>query len=478
MECTITESSGPKATSGLPKQLERYCPQWALPYAERVAGSPIAVRLIRGTLWSILGTAISRGMMLLASILVARFLGKFGYGEFGMIRSTVGMLGILAGFGMGLTATKFLAELKESDPVRAGRIVGLTWNCALISSGLICLIMVIFAGPIAEHTLNNKSLAAALRVGTLLLLIGALNGVQTGALAGFEAFKGIAKVNFIVGIASFPILTAGAYLGGVMGALIGLAINLALHWFLNHLLLKKEFAKHNITPVYSGWREERNVLWKYSVPAVVSGMMVAPILWLGKSVLANQPEGYGELGVFTLAETWRTLIIVGCGMIGRASFPVMAQLYGEGKHSAFKKALFAQLIINATIVCSFTMVVILSAHWIEKAYGDDFKNSATVIIIVLLSAIPMQLTAVCGFVNRCVGNIWWGVLLNSIWGTSYIMSVFLLVHKGAIGLAWATLIAYAIHLLTTSIYVVWVFRTSPKLKALPDQKHRPNCQQA
>ncbi|NOZ40854.1 MAG: oligosaccharide flippase family protein [Planctomycetes bacterium] len=72
------------------------------------------------------GAVISRGLMLVASILVARMLGKTVYGELGMIRSTVGMFGVFAGFGLGLTATKHVAEFRESDPERAGRIVGFT----------------------------------------------------------------------------------------------------------------------------------------------------------------------------------------------------------------------------------------------------------------------------------------------------------------------------------------------------------------
>ena len=63
--------------------------------------------------------------MLIASMVVARILGKNEFGELGMIQSTVGMLGVFAGFGLGLTATKHVAELKHSNPERTGRILSL-----------------------------------------------------------------------------------------------------------------------------------------------------------------------------------------------------------------------------------------------------------------------------------------------------------------------------------------------------------------
>ena len=72
-------------------------------------------RLARGVFWSMAGAVISRGLMLAAWVLVARMLGKTGYGELGMIQSTVGMFGVFAGFGLGLSATKHVAEFRRCE---------------------------------------------------------------------------------------------------------------------------------------------------------------------------------------------------------------------------------------------------------------------------------------------------------------------------------------------------------------------------
>ena len=82
------------------------------------------------------GAVISRGLMLAATVLVARMLGKTVYGELGMIQSTVGMFGVFAGFGLGLTATKHVAEFRQSDPDRAGRIINLSCLVAVFTGGL------------------------------------------------------------------------------------------------------------------------------------------------------------------------------------------------------------------------------------------------------------------------------------------------------------------------------------------------------
>ena len=58
--------------------------------------------------------------------------------------------------------------------------------------------------------------------GGLLLFLGGINGAQTGALSGFEAFKAIARINLISGALTFPLMVAGAWHWGVAGAVWGL----------------------------------------------------------------------------------------------------------------------------------------------------------------------------------------------------------------------------------------------------------------
>lgn len=79
------------------------CPRFLRPGWERLEESTIGLRLARGAFWSIVGASVSRGLMLAASILVARILGCEVYGEFSIIRSTVSMFLVFAGFGLGMT---------------------------------------------------------------------------------------------------------------------------------------------------------------------------------------------------------------------------------------------------------------------------------------------------------------------------------------------------------------------------------------
>ncbi|MCG6537882.1 MAG: oligosaccharide flippase family protein, partial [Syntrophales bacterium LBB04] len=108
--------------------------------AQNILENSLGARFARGAFWSFVAAILSQGIGMAASIVTARFLGKEGFGEFGMIISTVGAFGIFAGLGLGLTATKFVAEYRATDPARVARILGLSFQVAYLSSGFVSIV--------------------------------------------------------------------------------------------------------------------------------------------------------------------------------------------------------------------------------------------------------------------------------------------------------------------------------------------------
>ena len=183
----------------LPVLLERLFP----------TGQSLALgqRLARGGGWALVGALSNRAMALVTSILVARLLGKVGFGEFGIIQSTLDMVLVLAGFSMGITTTKYVSEFRISDPARAGRVYGLTTLVALISGAGMGALLWLFAPALAGQTLAAPHLAPLIRVAAVALALSAVLGSQSGMLAGLEAFQPIARINVVSG--SFRLLIMG-----------------------------------------------------------------------------------------------------------------------------------------------------------------------------------------------------------------------------------------------------------------------------
>ncbi|MEG1545012.1 MAG: oligosaccharide flippase family protein, partial [Tannerellaceae bacterium] len=172
-------------------------------------GSEKAKELLVNSFWSILGSIISKGLVFLAWILVGRILGKEDYGSFGIIRNTVIMFTSFAGLGLGLTASKFVAEFLHSDKAKVERILGLTLAFGTIMGAIIGVFTLIFSSYLAKDMLHAPALVFDLQIASIILFFSSLNGAQIGALQGLQAFKKLASINTWQAICSFPLFIVG-----------------------------------------------------------------------------------------------------------------------------------------------------------------------------------------------------------------------------------------------------------------------------
>jgi O-antigen/teichoic acid export membrane protein len=389
------------------------------------------------------GSVISRGLMLCATVLVARMLGKTVYGELGMIQSTVGMFGVVAGFGLGLTATKHVAEFRQSDPERAGRIIGLSGMFAMCTGGLMALGLFIFAPWLAEHTINAPHLAGVLRIGALILFINALNGAQTGALAGFEAFKTIAHVNLFVGLISFPILVTGAYFGGLTGAVWALAINLCFNWLLNHLALRKEARRYSVPFGFRDCGRELPVLWSFALPATLAGIMVGPANWACRALLTNQPNGYAEMGILTAALVFQNLLMFVSGML---SAPLLSVVSSAGANISEKLGT-VNILSTWILGVVFAIPLLCFPEIAQMVFGSDYATRSFQVTFSLVIFCSSIMTFKAGLARVLAANslLWWGFFSNTFWAVILIASTIFLVRWGAPGLAASLTIAYILN---------------------------------
>ena len=434
------------------------CPSVLRPFLDRIENSEIGYRLAKGTFWSMAGAVISRGLMLCATVLVARMLGKTGYGELGMIRSTVGMFGVFAGFGMGLTATKHVAQFRQSDPDRAGRIIGLSGLFAMATGGLMALGLLIFAPWLAEHTINAPHLAGVLRIGAIILFISTLNGAQTGALSGFEAFKTIAYVNLFVGLISFPILVCGAWFGGLTGAVWALAINLGFNWLLNHIALRKEAGRHKVPFTFRNCGREWSILWKFSLPAVLASSMVGPVNWACAAMLVNRPGGYGEMGIFSAANQWYAMLMFLPGILCSVVLPVLSDQLGQDNTKQSMKTLVLAIKMNLLIVAPLVLVASIASPYIMSLYGEGFADGWPTLVVVLLTAGLLAVQTPVGTIIAASGRMWVGFAMNMGWALVFIGATLLLIDHDSLGLATARMLSYIVHGTWTLGFAVWVTR--------------------
>lgn len=418
----------------------------------RFPANSLRKRFFIGSFWSLISSIFPLGLGFIGSIITSRILGKIGYGELGMIRSTMEMFVVYAGFGLGLTATKYVAELRDLDKERAGKIIGMSSLVALITSGSLALAIYIFAPSLSINSLNAPHLKNELRVACLFLFIGGLNNAQNGILAGFEAFRDMAKVSIYSGIISFFISATGVYFYGLRGAVWALALTRGVQWLLNHLVLRRVLYREKIRASYNNIKSEFAILWKFSMPAVVAGSVTGIVGWTANTMLVKQPNGYAEMGLFSAANQWRAYLLMLPAIIGQVVLPILSERVAKGDTSGIKKALIAGMLTNGILTFPIGVVLLIFSKHIMGLYGRGFVSGGVTLNIIILFTLLLSIQTPIGQIITAKGKMWLGFFMNCVWGAVLLVSFSFLKPYGAFGLAIAFLIAYSVHALWTFIY--------------------------
>jgi O-antigen/teichoic acid export membrane protein len=422
----------------------------------RLESSPVGKRFVHGAFWSLTGTVVSRTAGLASSILAARIIGKTSYGQLATIQSTVGMFGTLAGFGMGTTASKFVGELCRTDPVRAGRIIALLTLTSWATSAALAAIVFFLASSLSTYTLAAPYLTPYLQIGALLLLLGGLGGMQIGVLSGLGAFKSIARTTLLAGLLGLPLTVAGALYFRLSGILWGMIVAQAATYLLNSQALRREAARHSIPISYASCMTEFPLLWRFSLPAVIAGLLVNAANWAAIAMLAHQPDGYSEIGLFNAANQWFNALVWIPDLLGSIALPLLAERMGAGDKASSAKLLRMSIKINAAFAIPLVTIGCLLSPYIMSSYGADFTGAWPTLILVLTTAGLLGLLIPVSQLMTAHGHMWLGCSMTAGWAVLFVGAARLLLAWGSFGLATARLLAYSAHAISLLVYSVVV----------------------
>jgi O-antigen/teichoic acid export membrane protein len=430
--------------------------------------SQLKMRILSGALWSSFGGVVSRGALLVSFIFVARILGDERYGELAIIRSTANMLVLFAGFGLGVTATKFIAEYKDVDKEKVAKVITMSSVFAYTISSAVAIATFLLIPWLATNTINSPHLIDELRISIIILWAAAINGAQNGVLIGFEEFKTVANIQAFVGVFSFFSLIIGASLYQVKGVVIALSLNSLFSCILSFISIRKIAVKSNIAIYSSRWRDEIKLLWKYSLPATLGGLMVAPVIWACNAMLINRTDGYSQMAIFDVANQWFMAILFIPSLAGRVVLPLLSNLVGEGDKDNYFKVLKLSIIANGSIALVVAGIVSVMAPIIMQGYGESFVSGYKVLIYLSCAAVLVSINNVVAQVISSQSKMWHGFFINMIWACSMVIFSWNLLNEknGAEGLALAYLCSYAVHSLVQLIYV-YKLMNEKKYKGFP-----------
>lgn len=355
-------------------------------------------QLFKDSFWALLGSALGKGLALIAGIAIARMLGSEQFGEYGLIRNTLTYIAIVSTFGLGYSATKFIAEYVKHKPEYTYKLAKRLLQITLITGCCFALVQFIFAEEIAIFIaaphLNNT-----IRNFSPLIIFNAQTTTQLAILSGTKQFKVTAKINTVTGIIIFFASCFGTYFWGLNGALAALLLSFVVQTIISQYAINKSIPSNDSdTNINVSFKDIRPIL-SFSLPIALQDSLYAITHWMSTYIII-MISNYHEVGIISAAATWQSIVIFVPAMLKNVMF---SHLSSSTQHTKLvKRFLLINLIATATPV----LLISIASNFIETFYGASFQGLSLVIFIMCFSAIFISLGEVYVYALLSIGKSW------------------------------------------------------------------------
>jgi O-antigen/teichoic acid export membrane protein len=409
-------------------------------------------RLRTGIALNLVAGAFSQGSTFVLNLITANLLGRYAFGEFTVVQGTLSTIGALAQVATGYTATKYVAEFRDSDPQKAARILYL---CGIVSTVTACLATagLALATPlIATKVFGTPALSHWLRIASPAVLFIVMNGYRSGALAGLESYAAIARTGVISGIIYIVLGFIGTRAGGVTGALIAITLSGGAQWVILGYFLRKELTEQNllIRPTHP-WRE-RDALVHFALPASLTGFITLPLFWLASAFLVRQPGGMDQIALFGAANSFRLIVLFLPNTMTSVGMSLLNN-QRTASDAGYRRLFWYNLALTAACVTIAAAVMAALGPWLLHAFGREFTGGYVVLRVLMLTAVVEALAVWTYQLIQSHGRMWLTLLLITFPRDCVIvgLSSVLTREYGAAGLAAAHMSGWLLALIVIAL---------------------------
>jgi O-antigen/teichoic acid export membrane protein len=164
------------------------------------------------------------------------------------------------------------------------------------------------------------------------------------------------------------------------------------------------------------------------------------------------------MGVYSAANQWYNILIFLPCMIGSVALPIFSdQLAQKDKNNSIK-TLILTLKSNFIIVTPLILIASISSPIIMRLYGDGFIDGWPTLLVVLITAGLMAVTAPVGQLIAASGKMWIGLLMNIGWAVIFISCTLFMFDVNSFGIASSRLTAYSIHSIWVFVFVFYLLK--------------------
>lgn len=326
--------------------------------------------LALNSFWSIVGTLISKVLLFLIWVFVAKLLQATLYGEFSIIKSTTVLFADFVGISIGAAGANFVAKHYQSNTTKLNKIIGVLNTFAYTFGFILFLISILSSHYIAENLLEKPELASYLQTCSIVIFLSSVNNNQLGILRGLNLYKKISAINLLQIIFAFPVYIIATYFFSLKGAVFAYVFYYVVICIFSGIEVNKVLNRYNIIPSYRNFKYESKIVSSFILPYVISGVVVALLSWYNETRLVIMEGGYKMMGYYSILNVI-FLMIIGVSTMVCTPFVSIMSKYRYSPDSSLLERLNMNIPLQVTMIVVIPLILI--PEIVQLIYGRSYS---------------------------------------------------------------------------------------------------------
>lgn len=367
--------------------------------------------LATNAFWSLLSHLLSRGSLMLSTVILARTLDTSAFAAYSYFQITVSMLGAYVAMGLGVSASRFFAEIGHEKINTGPPPLGTVWCISVMLSA--AAFMLIMLTP-------NAWLNAGLNVPKWLLAVGVfavgMSVVPSGAILGIERYKQASLISAVSG----AMLLLGAWWASERGsptiAMGTISMAALLQAAGESVIVIRAIGWKKISDGLRLRQHEVRRVFALAGPMFLVSLLSGSGSWLlGRMILHGQ-GGEHAFALYVIGLQWFSLGLFLPSMISRVILPRLVRIRSSTMSAVEGKQLVKQGALMATAAAGvIALFGVFFGPWILSIYGTNYVTDRWFIAAFLGAAV---LSAPANTVGNAIvvnaGQITW-LALTFLW---------------------------------------------------------------
>lgn len=333
----------------------------------------------------------------------AVFIGASGFGFLSALSVLQGVVGVLFGLGIQMSAVREIAATSGSgDEKLLSKTVLAVRRVSWISGILGMLVMAIMSPFLSQITFGERTYAPQIAVLSIVILLGNLNGARSGLIQGLRQIGVLAKVNVV----GFTLSTVVAVLlfsrfgfeGIVPALIIGSVVQLSVTWWFSR--------KIRIVKVQATWLDSFRLsggLLRLGLTFMWSTLITSIVALAINAAIARELslEALGLYGAaFAVSGMFINFVL---RAMGADFYPRLASVSED--NDELNRLVNEQTEVGLLLILPGMLATVGFTPWILKIlYTDSFLPAAPLIQWFVLGVMLRVASWPLGFVLRAIGD--------------------------------------------------------------------------